>query len=383
MKTGVEFFIEDKSFVLSKEAIGAHQFTVKSMPRPYPVALNEDLEPFQCAQILMSQNQHNLMLVDEKVFNLYKKDFQFDEKRVFQAPATEEFKTFTGVLAVLDFLNDHGFTKAEKLIVIGGGIIEDIGGFVGACYRRGIRWVYFPTTLLAMSDSCIGGKTGINYHQAKNQIALFSAPAEVIINPSFLHTLAPADIQSGLGEILKLMVIGGNTMIDVYQRYVKNGLVDNFSDYSTLLFSALAVKKAVIEEDEFEVRYRKALNYGHTLGHAIESLSGYQIAHGQAVVIGMILANELSARRNILNEREKKQVNQLCFDLLDERVMRIMRELDITQLLSYLRRDKKTEGTALNFILLTAVGKLQLMKLELDAVLQDEIAVIMEGAFKN
>ena len=155
-----------------------------------------------------------------------------------------------------------------------------------------------------MSDSCIGGKAGVNYKGAKNQLALFSAPNEVIINPSFINTLEKKDIQSGLGEILKLYITGGPAMLSTYDRCIKNGTIVNKDDAKSLIMGALAIKKAVIELDEFELNIRKALNYGHTLGHAIESISNYAIPHGVAVVVGMMLVNQMSCERGLLARAE-------------------------------------------------------------------------------
>ncbi|HLB58241.1 MAG TPA: 3-dehydroquinate synthase family protein [Gammaproteobacteria bacterium] len=319
-------------------------------------------------------------MMDERILELYGDQLQIESDRIFSAPATEHFKTLDGVTAILDFLHRHQFTKGETLVVVGGGIIQDAGAFVGACYKRGIRWVHFPTTLLSMCDSCIGGKTGINYRNAKNQIALFSAPSEVIINPHFLKTLPDSAIQSGLGEILKLCIMGGKEFLALYHRSVKKGRVIDWPAYKMLILSALSVKRAIVEEDEFELNHRRSLNYGHTLGHVIEALSNYEIPHGIAVVLGMIFANELSHRRGLLSRVEKDELNNLCQDLLDDNTRNILRNMKLETLLDVLRKDKKVESSHVSFVMLKTAGDIQFVKFLLDDALSKEVDTIIKEA---
>ena len=205
----INFIIEDKKFSMPDNFFALGNYYIKSIPKNYKVTVKNDLTPIKDIQKLIDENKNNLLLADKKVYDLYFKDLKIEEKRLFLADAAEEFKTLKGFQDVIAFLERNEFTKGEKLIVVGGGIIQDVGAFVGACYKRGIKWVYFPTTLLSMCDSCIGGKTGINHNKVKNQLALFSAPFEVNINIAFLKTLSEYDIKSGMGEILKLLVTGG------------------------------------------------------------------------------------------------------------------------------------------------------------------------------
>jgi 3-dehydroquinate synthase len=382
MKETTKFCIENKTFVVSSkvETENRHELLVQSAPRPYKAIFSEQRETFVDIHALLTDT-NNCLLVDEKVFDLYKKNFNFDVKRIFKAPATETFKTLEGVTQVLNFLQDNNFTKGETLVVVGGGIIQDVGAFVAACYKRGIKWIYYPTTLLSMSDSCIGSKSSINYGNAKNQLGLFSAPREVVINPNFLRTLEFIDLQSGLGEILKLLAIGGKDFLNIYMQHVKDGRVDDFGNYVKLIFASLSVKKAVIEADEFEFGCRKSLNYGHTLGHAIETLSNYEISHGQGVVIGMVLVNQLSNQRNLFEDVENAQLKQLCFELLNEEVISLVHHLDIGRLKLLISKDKKTEGGVATLVVLRAFGKVGFLKLPIDQLLLDEISVIIKENF--
>ena len=272
-------------------------------------------------------------------------------------------------MKIVDFLQAHGFTKGEQMIVVGGGIIQDIGAFVAAIYKRGIPWYYFPTTLLSMSDSCMGGKAGVNYRGAKNQLALFSAPYAVTINPRFLQTLPVEAIASGMGEILKLCIIGGRYFIDLYQANVTHGQVHSEEAFQRLIMAALSVKKTIVEIDEFEINHRRSLNYGHTLGHAVEALSDYQIPHGQAVVIGMVLVNELSHGQGLLSMVDLKHFNALCYDLISDAVLQKLINISLDNIMALLQKDKKTVGQVTSFAFITAPGVTCFVKLARDATL--------------
>ncbi len=376
-----QFIIDNKKLICTMDFHLKNEFTVKSVPRPYRVSWDESANPFERINKIIAERPNNLLLIDKNVFELYKKELKCAADKMFVAEATEQFKTLDGVTAILDFLHRNEFTKGETLVVVGGGIIQDIGAFVGACYKRGIRWIHFPTTLLAMCDSCIGGKAGVNYRETKNQIALFSAPHEVIINPFFLKSLPEAAIQSGLGEILKLFLTAGGDFLKEFNRYVKNGKVTQFDAYKYLILGALTIKKAVVEEDEFELNIRKSLNYGHTLGHVIESLSNYEIPHGLAVVLGMMLSNELSVENNLLDKEQKNLINKLCRNLLTEKVMQILRAMKLDSLLERIRQDKKVESSHVNFVMLKEMGDIRFVKLALDKNLADRIKAAVQTVF--
>lgn len=375
------FIIEGKSFECDASMYESGLFEVQSMPRPYQVAWDNSENPFEKVNALLSENKANVLLIDEKLLALYGSSITAEPQQIISVPATETFKTLDGVNLVFDFLYQRGFTKGERLIVVGGGIVQDVGGFTAACYKRGIKWVYFPTTLLSMCDSCIGGKTGINYKDAKNQMALFSAPSQVMINAHFLQTLSAADLKSGLGEILKLCITGGEPFLKIYQQHVIKGQVKDAAGYKALILTALSIKRAIVEVDEFELNYRKSLNYGHTLGHAIEVMSDYAIAHGVAVTIGMILSNELSHQHQFLSADTKTQLNLLCRELLDNTVLAKLRAMKVDDLLGLLKQDKKTEGTHINFVVMKQPGDTRFAKLKLDSELQASIEKMLQQSF--
>lgn len=381
MSKGADFLIQGRKFTAGTDILDLAEFEVRSVPRPYKVVWTEEPETFAGVRSLMGENPANVLFGDEKVFSLHAGGKLPD--RTLSAKATEEFKTLAGVTSLVDFLMKGGFSKGEKLVVVGGGIMEDIGAFSGAVYKRGIRWHYFPTTLLSMCDSCIGGKTGINHAGAKNQLALFSAPAQVVINPNFLKTLDKRDCMSGMGEILKLFVTGGPHFVELYKKTVKNGLPAEFSSYKSLILSSLSIKRAVVEYDEFELDHRRSLNYGHTIGHVIEALSGYAIPHGQAVSIGMIIVNELAVSRGLLARAECDGIKKMAFEILDPESLRVMRSLSTSNILDLLQKDKKTVSGSVFLVLIRTAGDTVFVKTNLDAEFKQELDAIVKGEFQS
>ena len=321
------------------ELAGGNSFEIKSVPKNYKVFWNEK----NPTDVIDSEyKEGDVILMDRDLFDLY----PVKNKTIYLVEATEDNKSITKILEVIEFLFNKNFNKGNKLLVVGGGIIQDIGAFVSAIYKRGISWVLFPSTVLSMCDSCIGGKTGINYGDTKNQLALFSAPDKIIICPTFIKTLSEESIRSGLGEILKLCVTGGEFFLNLYRKYVTKGRVEESEYYKFLIFGALAVKKAIIESDEFELNIRKSLNYGHTIGHVLESLSNYNIPHGQAIVTGMLIVNKL-------NKFSNPMLDRLCMDLINKRDLK---KLELGGIKSLLLKDKKAIGNEITFVFVDSPG---------------------------
>lgn len=373
------FSVEKNTYAVPADYAGRSSFTVKSCPRSYDVVWDAAEKPQETIAGVFNENPKNILVVDRNVYDLYLKNERLDVSRIYFIDATEENKTMQAVLDLTSFLEERGFTKGEKLIAVGGGITEDIAAFVGAAYKRGIYWELFPTTLLSMCDSCIGGKTGINYKNAKNQMALFSAPRRVVINQNFLKTLHPREIKSGLGEILKLSVTGGKALVDKYASLVENGEVRSFEDFRPLILGALWVKKAIVEDDEFELDIRRSLNYGHTIGHAIEVLTDYAIPHGQAVALGMIVVDKLSANRGLFDEQSRLYIKKLAKQLLDAGQTA---QIHTQGLIDLIRKDKKTIGSRTNFVVMSGLGKTVFLQVELDDKTQKELTEIIEKEVK-
>lgn len=370
-----QFWIEGKVFRYADTP--SQSVEIRSVLGPYSVRFGDESHLNSLNQ-LFRENPRNVLLIDERVYRLYQSKIQVDESRIFRAEATENFKTLNGITAVLEFLQTRGFSKSETLVVVGGGTVQDVGSFVAACFKRGISWTYFPTTLLSMCDSCIGAKSSINFHEAKNQLGLFYAPQEIIIHSDFLNTLPQADVASGIGEALKLFVIAGGNAFSNYPKQVQNGKFVSAKECQRLIATALYIKKSVIEEDEFDHAHRKALNYGHTVGHVLESLTHYQLSHGLSVVIGMLVANELSFQAAYLTKTDKELIEAYAMDLLGPKELNLLQSIPYEKILKLLKKDKKASGQVLNFILVEAPGKVLFKKLPLEEALEKNIAAVLK-----
>lgn len=374
----MSFKIDTREIELVADQLNQSEFTVASIHRPYLVKLDECTVPCDSIQAQLNAHPKNILIIDQKVYTLYGKNIDWPDEQIFQIPATEAFKGMEGVLALYDFLHQHQITKGETMIVVGGGITQDISAFVAATYKRGLNWIFFPTTLLAMSDSCIGGKAGVNYRGSKNQLALFSSPQRVLINTAFLRTLPEKDIRSGLGEILKLCITGGDHLLVFFQQCVQAGQVKNDSLFPSLIMRALAVKRAVIELDEFEQHIRKGLNYGHTIGHVIEAMTDYAIPHGIAVVLGMMIVNQLSFDQGLLAREDCLKINKICFSLIDEETRQKLNHLDFDDMMRRLQQDKKVAGDKITMIMLLEPGYLGFVKLSMNDELKHRLLKVCD-----
>ena len=262
--------------------------------------------------------------------------------------AGEQHKNLQTVHRIWKTLMKHHSDRNALLINIGGGVITDLGGFAASTYKRGIKFVNVPTTLLAMVDAAIGGKTGIDFGGGKNQIGTFAEAEEVIIDPVFLETLPQREICSGLAEMLKYGFVADPNLLNV-----------NLENYQQYITRCGEIKREIVMQDPTEKGLRKVLNFGHTLGHAIEShclTTDYPLLHGEAVVLGMLGALWLSVRQCGLDEKVLQDFESQLPMLLSE-VKISLSESDIEPILGYLVHDKKNKGEKPQFVLLEAVGK--------------------------
>lgn len=325
------FFIEDLEL---KYVDDEDVFSILSSIKNYTIEIKDspivDL-------IKDTYQEKNIVVVDGNVYSLYFSDINsvVDPRDVYIINATEENKTVETAFKLIDFLRSKKFNKQNKMIVIGGGITQDIGSFVGACYKRGFDWTFIPTTLLAQCDSCIGSKSGLNYKGSKNQIGMFSPPSEIKINTNFLKTLTHEEIKSGLGEILKVYQMAGSHEVGFYLKHVKNAEIDRFSSWKGIIKKSLLIKKSIVEYDELEKDKRRALNYGHTIGHAIEIISDYKIPHGQAVSLGMYVSNKI-------NNTSNQEIEQCLLDTITDK--KFVKILNLETMREVLIEDKKSVG---------------------------------------
>ena len=313
-------------------------------------------------------------LIDQRVAELHGAilDRVLRQPSVLLIDAVERNKSLERMPYYVKHLVRHSLRRGQRLIAIGGGITQDICCFLAATMLRGVDWEFFPTTLLAQADSCIGSKSSINCGDAKNILGTFTPPKSVHINVEFLATLEPRDLRSGLGEMLKVHAIDGPGSFDRIAADYDAILADRgkLQDY---IRASLAIKKRYIEEDEFDRGPRNIFNYGHSFGHAIEAATDFSIPHGIAITIGMDMANHVAAALGIGNSAEAARMRPALRRNYDgfER-----HPIPMEPFLDALAKDKKNAGTgSVTLILPDAGAKLFKDSYRMDASL---IAIFRE-----
>ncbi len=283
--------------------------------------------------------------------------------------AVETNKTLDTAQWLLQTLSQRKIRRNQQLVAIGGGIVQDVTAFSASILYRGLPWVFFPTTLLAQADSCIGGKTSINLGGRKNLLGSFHPPSEVIIDLTFLESLSNNDIHSGVGEILHYYLYADSPRTQALVDELTK-LLSNRQGFRPYIEESLAIKRSVIEEDEFDRGERNKFNYGHTFGHALEAATAYAINHGQAVTVGMDLANHLSAEHGMLEAREFERLHKLFAANIPAYNWA---NLNLDEYLRALASDKKNVSSDLTCILSRGPGKLFKHTLQIDDNLRRSI----------
>lgn len=355
------FSIQNQNFSVDINLQSQSGFIINSSPRPYEVEFYNSKNPGNnLLDIISSSKSIPLLLVDKKIYKLYFNDIPaIKEIPTFFVDAVEESKEMDTVLEIVSFLEQNKATKTSMLYVVGGGIVQDLGAFVGAMYKRGLPWTFVPTTLLAQGDSCVGGKTALNHKNTKNLLALFSAPRKVVIDAGFLETLDKSDVFSGIGEIFRLCITGGKSFLDIFIKELPDFLKGDKRASNNLIAASLIVKKAIVEFDEFELDIRRSMNYGHSFGHALEALTKFKIPHGIAATIGILIENEISYQRKILSLEERNLLLELGQKIIPSDSLNILSNTSLEGVLDLLRRDKKTEGTVLKLATLKSIGEMK------------------------
>lgn len=343
------------------------ELRVKSRIRDYSVLFTDD---FRESLTKHAGEKRCFFIIDSSVRSLYHKQLQdvLPPERSLVVDATEDHKSLDYVKNVIKFLLGCDIKRNDRVIALGGGIIQDIAGFVSSVLFRGMEWFFYPTTLLAQCDSCIGSKTSLNVDEFKNQLGTYYPPQIIVLDMNFLKTLSDMDMKSGLGEIIKVHLLDGPDSLE----YIRSSY-DHSSTPSVLkelIFRSLMIKKTIIEKDEFDKDYRNILNYGHTFGHAIESITDYGVCHGQAVTAGMDIENYISLRLRMLP--------QGSFDLMRIPIRKNYPDFQLKQewigpLLVALSKDKKNVDRNLTVILTKGAGEMLKMKLPFDNTLKEYI----------
>lgn len=343
-------------------------FSVTSHTHEYEVVFYKDFQTLLPDKEEMGRFH---VLLDAAVYKTHRSKFVVADaaksKKVIVAK--EQNKTLMGVQGYIEHLMRHGVQKQDTLVVVGGGLVQDIGSFAAHILMRGLSWIFVPTTLLSMADSCIGSKSAINVGRYKNQVGSFHPPKEVRICTQFIKTLSPADIHNGKGEIFKHAIIKGGTIFRTLVRHAAH-IPKDVEMTQRVIYQSLQVKKEIVEEDEFERGRRKLLNYGHTFGHAFEGYTSNKIPHGIAVTIGMDLANYISVKRGMLRPGEYETMASLLRKNIPYQSLVIN---DIPRYVDFLSRDKKASGNSVSALLSRGIGRIELTSILLDKQLKTDI----------
>lgn len=322
---------------------------IKSHLRDYTVCYEGS---FHFLGKLSQQIMRPVLIVDRNVFCLYQKYFSaFRPENIYYFDANEDNKTLEAAQKIYDFVMTRSAKRNTTIVSVGGGITQDVTGFVASTLYRGVPWIYIPTTLLAQADSCIGGKTSLNYKNAKNLIGTFYPPFEVYIYPEFLKTLSRHDFYSGLGEIVKFQLMKKNAVknIDKSAKILKSLRPDS-KDIAGHINDSLMIKKSYMEDDEFDFGRRNLLNYGHCFGHALEAASGYDVPHGTGVLVGIIFANIIALKRGFLKSDTFNKINREL--VLKNIPMELKKEhFHPDVLFGFMQNDKKRTGRDLAVII--------------------------------
>jgi 3-dehydroquinate synthase len=271
---------------------------------------------------------------------------------IIEIEAGEEMKNISTCVEIWSILADLGADRKSALLNLGGGVITDLGGFVASTFKRGIDFINIPTTLLGMVDAAIGGKNGVDLGALKNQIGVINAPKLVLIDTDFLETLPQNQMKSGLAEMLKHGLIFDKT----YWNQFKDLQDLNFDDLDQLIHRSVEIKNGIVCQDPTETGIRKALNFGHTLGHAIESHfleTPTPLLHGEAIAVGMVLESYISKEKNLISENEYFEIK---YTLLTVFGKHNFTQNDIEAILNLLIHDKKNEYGKVQFALINTIG---------------------------
>lgn len=306
-------------------------------------------ENFQNQIIELIDEKDVLFIVDNSFYKLFSFDLieSLEKKKVLFIESGENAKTLDYIHKVIEKLITMNIKKNYIIVAIGGGVTQDIVAFISTILFRGIEWIFFPTTLLAQCDSCIGSKSSINFLNYKNLLGTFNPPKNIFIDLNFLETLSELDIKSGIGEMYHYFIPFNIEMaISLSSKY--NDVLTNRKLLKYYILQSLKIKKTIIEVDEFDQNERHVFNYGHTFGHAIESITNYNIVHGQAVSIGMDLANFISLKLNLIEQNDFDKLHNILFQNIPEFKFN---QKNIDAFIIALSKDKKNVEKKLGCIL--------------------------------
>jgi 3-dehydroquinate synthase len=277
---------------------------------------------------------------------------------IIEFEAGEENKNIETCVQIWNVLTELGADRKTLIVNLGGGVVTDLGGFVSSTFKRGVDFIHVPTTLLSMVDASVGGKNGVDLGNLKNQIGVINTPAMVLIDTQYLETLPQNEMRSGLAEMLKHGLIYDKSY---WEQFLDLRAID-FADLDQLIYRSVAIKNEIVTKDPTEKNVRKSLNFGHTLGHAIESYflenkNKTTLLHGEAIAVGMILESYISLDKKLISTEEYELIKTTIKSIFDDVPFF---EDDIAPILELLIHDKKNEYGTIQFALIEGIGKIKI-----------------------
>ena len=342
---------------------------VKTKSKKYPIIIGSNIIN-EIPNILKSNNiffEKSLIICDTKVpknkLNILKRKIKSKKKIVHYFKANEKNKNLKSINTILTKLFKFNFNRNDCIISMGGGITGDVSGFAASIFKRGLKFINIPTTLLSQVDSSIGGKTGVNNKYGKNLIGSFMQPDLVISDISILNSLPKREIICGYGEILKHSLINNrNTFKYLNRNYLK--IINLKSPFiEKAIADSCKIKRNIVERDEKEKNLRKILNLGHTFAHAYEATLSYtkKLNHGEAVILGIVSSAKFSFEKNILNKKDYNQIiNHISYLKVPLHLKYYFKKKNINKIIKYMKSDKKNNSSKINLILIKRIGKVLL-----------------------
>jgi 3-dehydroquinate synthase len=331
-----------------------------SQKKSYDMVVGISLEDAASDIARLYPNSTCFIITDSNVYELYGKRFEKwlikcgIKAHAINFKAGEKSKTRQTKEYLEDCILKLGVKRDSIIIALGGGVVGDIAGFTAATIQRGIPFIQIPTTLLAQVDSSVGGKVAVNHPLGKNLIGVFYQPKQVYIDPSTLSTLSDSEYQNGLAEVVKYGVVLDENFFCYLERNWINVIRRDIKTLTYIIERCCSLKAEVVKRDELETSYRRILNFGHTIGHAIELLSKFKVGHGSAVSIGMMIEGRIAERVGILSRNSVHQITALL--LLFGLPIRVPNDLKISDILKATQQDKKAVGSKINYTLLSRIG---------------------------
>ena len=344
-----------------------NKLIVKTKSKTYPIYFGNGI--LNTAGKLIKKNLPDVkkicIISDNKLPKILLKKLIKSLKRynlkVYKLSANEKTKSLSVANKIIEQLLKDNFNKSDCVIALGGGVLGDLSAFISNLTKRGLKFVNIPTTLLAQVDASIGGKTGINTNQGKNLIGTYYQPDFVLSDVSILKSLPPREMISGYGEILKHSLVLDRQFFFWLSKYGKK-IINNQNNIFLInaIFKSCQIKKEIINKDEKEKNLRMILNFGHTFAHAFERTKNFskKLNHGEAVLLGMVVASELSNKKKLLSFNELSLIKKHYFSLkLFTNINKFFRKNEIKKIIYFMKKDKKNIDERINLILLKRIGK--------------------------